>query len=359
MILKNTGYEEIAKSIRKGNRRIVVYGAGMIGQIVVPYIIETYRLHDYVDCYVDMDKRKLGTKVIIGTREYEIKHPDLLRKTSEPVVILLTNSKFSPILDYLDGMDSLADSECYIIPVIQKMEQRISIPKVINCCWFGGKEKPEFIKECMRTWKEQCPDYEIREWNENNWDVNKYEYTRQAYEKGRYGFITDIARLDILFENGGIYMDTDVKMLKPLDELLFNKGYIGLERWGNINSGGGMGAIPHHPMIQEMLDYRFKYPFVMNDGSINIETNGLYETVPFIRHGLRIDNTMQIINGMTVYPADVFHPYDYMSREEKIADNTISIHYFYGGWMDEEDRKNRANTYDKYEAVIKRMEAAV
>ena len=108
-------------------------------------------------------------------------------------------------------------------------------------------------------------------------------------------------------------------------------------------------------MIKEMLDYRLKYPFVYENGSLNIETNGLYETMPFIRHGFRVDNTLQIVNDMIVFPASVFHPYDYMSCEEKIEDNTIGIHYFYGGWMDEEDRKNRANTQDKYEAILQRI----
>ena len=209
----------------------------------------------------------------------------------------------------------------------------------------------------MESWSRLCPDYEIRRWDESNFDVSKYPFTKQAAENKKYGFITDVARLDILYQYGGIYMDTDVKLLKPFDDLLFNKGFVGVERWGNINSGGGIGAVPHHPMIREMLDYRLKYPFIFEDGTQNIETNGLYETTPFVRHGMRIDNTLQIINGMTVYPASVFHPYDYMSCEEKIEDNTISIHYFYGGWMDEEDRKNRANTQDKYEEIIKRIEA--
>lgn len=377
MNLKRAAYQELAKSIRERNSRVFIYGAGMIGQIVVPYIIDTYQLHDYVECYVDMDARKVGRSVIIGIYEYEIKPPEVLKGISPNSVILITNSKFYSVLDFLDGIQALSDVDCYIVPVMQltlagdrpgecssahltnvtgmPTEQRLSIPKKIHYCWFGEKELPDFLKECMESWNRYCPDYEVVRWDENTFDVKKYEYTRQAAEYGKWGFVSDVARLDILYQYGGIYMDTDVKLLKTLDNLLYQKGFVGVEQWGNINTGGGIGAIPHHKMIREMLDYRLEFPFVMSDGSFNIETNGLYETMPFIRHGMRIDNTLQVINDMTVYPASVFHPYNYMSCEERVEDNTVSIHYFYGGWMEEDDRGNREKTQKKYGEVIKRM----
>lgn len=355
MNLKSTDYGELARNIRKNDSRVFIYGAGMIGQIVVPYIIDTYQLHDYVDCYVDMDARKTGKSVVIGTYEYEIRLPEVLESIHPKSVVLITNSKFEPVLNFLDGIQALSDVDCYIVPMMQMIEQRPKIPKTIHYCWFGGKEIPDFLKGCMESWHKHCPDYEVVRWDEDTFDVNKYEYTRQAAEHGRWGFVTDVARLDILYRYGGIYMDTDVKLLKPLDHLLHQKGFVGVEKWGNINSGGGIGAVPHHPMVQEMLDYRLKFPFVMGDGSLNMETNGLYETTPFIRHGMRIDNTLQIINGMTVYPAGVFHPYDYMSCEEKLEDNTVSVHYFYGGWMEGGDRKSREMTQKKYENVVKQV----
>lgn len=352
MNLKNTTYLELVKKIRERNSRVFIYGAGMIGQIVVPYIINVYQLHDCVECYVDMDTHKTGKSIVIGEYEYEIRLPAVLNNIPKNSVVLVSNSNFDSVLNFLDGIPALADVDCYIVPVMQMIEQRPKIPKTIHYCWFGGKELPDFLKECMESWMKYCPDYELVRWDENTFDVSKYEYTRQAAEHSRWGFVTDVARLDILYQYGGIYMDTDVKLLKPLDNLLYQKGFVGVEQWGNINSGGGIGAIPHHKMIQEMLDYRLKFSFVMSDGSFNIETNGLYETAPFIRHGMRIDNTLQIINDMTVYPSSVFHPYDYMSCEEKVRDNTFSIHYFYGGWMQESDRKNREKTQKKYKNVI-------
>ncbi len=355
MNLKLTCYQELAQRIKENNSRIFVYGAGMIGQIVVPYLAETYQLNDHIECYVDMDRRKTGKKITIGNSEYEIRTPEVLNNVSGSVVVLVTNSKFFSVLNYLNQIDSLKDADCYIIPMMQKLEQRESIPKIIHYCWFGEKEMPPFLTECMESWKKFCPNYEIKRWDDSNYDKNKFQYTKQAAELKRYGFITDVARLDILYQYGGIYLDTDVKLLKTLNGLLFNKGFVGVERWGNVNSGGGIGAVPHHPMIKEMLDYRLTIPFAFEDGTVNIETNGLYETIPFIRHGMRIDNTLQIVNGMTVYPASVFHPFDYMSCEECIEDDSISVHYFYGGWMDEGDKKNREKTQKEYRALLKQI----
>lgn len=354
MNLKKTSYSEFAENIRERNSRIFIYGAGMIGQIVVPYIIDEYQLHDYVECYVDMDERKSGKSITIGTHEFEIRLPKTLESIPKDAVILLANSKFFPVLNFLNNVKALSDIDCYIVPMMQLAERHPMIPKRIHYCWFGGKELPNFLKECMESWSRYCPDYEVIRWDENNYDIDKYEYTRQAAAHKKWGFITDVARLDILYQYGGIYLDTDVKLLKSLDEFLCQKGFVGVEQWGNINSGGGIGAVPHHPMIREMLDYRLGFPFVMSDGSLNIETNGLYETKPFIRHGMRIDNTLQVINDMTVFPASVFHPYDYLSCEEKIKEHTVSVHYFYGGWMEEKDRENREKTQLQYKKFIER-----
>ena len=116
-----------------------------------------------------------------------------------------------------------------------------------------------------------------------------------------------------------------------------------------------MGAIPGHPMIKEMLDYRSRFHFILEDGSMNMETNGMYETVPFIRHGMKLDGSLQYINGVTVYPASVFHPYDYVSCEEKIREWTVSEHHFYGGWMNEKSFREREDTQKKYRNILKRM----
>lgn len=368
MILRNSRFSELADKIKRDKNRVIVYGAGMIGQIVVPYFIEAFGLQKYIECYVDRDENKIGKRIRCSTFEYEIRNPDCLKSLVNNLVLLITNSKFYSVIDFLDGVAELESVEAYIVPILQICELNYAkpivinklcdaqlIPKKIHYCWFGRGEIPEFLAQCMNTWKQYCPDYEIIEWNEDNYDVGRLPYAREAYEKKKYGFVSDIARLDILYENGGIYMDTDVCLMKSLDELLFQPAFVGVEKWGNINTGGLAGAMPKHPMIKEMLEYRKDFHFILKDGDINIETNGVYETVPFLRHGMKVDNTMQIINNVTVYPSSVFHPYDYMSCEDKVEEWTFSKHCFYGGWMEKSDIDNREKTQEKFKQLKDRM----
>lgn len=359
----------MARRIKEFNSRIVIYGAGMIGQIVVPYMIEKYCLQEYVDCFVDLDRRKQERRIKIGDEKVKVFSPDILREIDDRFVLLITNSNFYPVIEFLDNLQNLEQTEVYIIPIMQIYELRSAkapcitritempvIPKKIHYCWFSGRSMPEFLQDCVKTWKKLCPDYEVICWSEDNYDVKRIPYAKEAYEQQRYGFVTDAARLDLLNQYGGIYMDTDVTMLRNLDELLYQPAFVGVEKWGNINTGGCVGAVPGHPMIKEMLEYRSRFHFLLEDGSLNTETNGIYETIPLLKYGMRIDNSMQIVNGMTVYPSSVFHPYDYMSEEESIEEWTFCKHHFYGGWMGKSVLNERRNTQKKYQKILKRIE---
>lgn len=369
MIIKKARLFEAAKKIKECGKHVVVYGVGMIGQVVIPYIVKRYNLYECIDYFVDIDYRKQGQKITIGSKEYRIESPDFLHTINKNQVLFITNSKFYSVLEYLDGFLELNSTEAYIIPLMQIYELEFSnrtqiqkitkmqvIPKKIHYCWFSKKTIPPFLQECISTWREKCPDYEIIEWNEDNYDVTKFRYMKDAYENGKYGFVTDLARLDILYNQGGIYMDTDVTLYKSLDELLYQDAFVGVEKWGNINTGGGCGAVRQHPMIKELLEYRVGVDFILEDGSINIDTNGIYETIPFMKRGMRIDNTLQNIADVTIYPSSVFHPYDYVSCETKIEECTISKHHFYGGWMEKGDLNNREKTKKKYVQILNKME---
>lgn len=367
MKLKNADYDTLSKKIKSEDKRIIVYGAGMIGQIIIPHLIGNYDLINHLDCFIDADKRKKGRKISVCGNEYCITTPDYLETIGENYIILITNSKFYPIVRFLDGIENLNNIEGYIIPMMQIYELKKAesieikrksdkplIPAKIHYCWFGRGEKPNFLKKCIDSWKQCCPEYEIIEWNEDNYDVNRHNYTREAYAHKKYGFVSDFARLDILYENGGIYFDTDVTLEKNLDDLLYQEAFIGVEKWGNVNTGGGCGFVAGHPMLKEMIEYRDSFHFEMEDGSLNIETNGMYETKPFLEQGFKPCNSMQEIGGVTIYPAYINHPYDYMSCEMTKKAATISVHHFYGGWMEEDDKKNRENTQSEYIDIIVR-----
>ena len=368
MIIKNSTYSEMATYVRHSQKKIIIYGAGMIGQIVVPYLIREYMLYDAIDCFVDMDERKKGNRINIDHFSYEIHTPDYLEHHHEKRILLITNSKFIPVVRFLDGIETLNSVESYIVPIMQihKLDQVKSIsierkyrheliPRKIHYCWFGGNQIPEFLQNCIESWKEKCPDYEIIEWNENNYDINRHEYTKQAFMQKRWGFVSDIARLDILYDNGGIYLDTDVTLIQNLDALLHQEGFIGTEKWGNINTGGGCGFVAGHPMLKKMIDCRNEVPFILNDGTLNIETNGVYETRPFLDEGFKPDNSLQSVGNVTIYPSFVNHPYDYMSCKLHKRETTVSIHHFYGGWMDENDHQNRKNTQEQYQRIVDRI----
>ena len=130
----------------------------------------------------------------------------------------------------------------------------MSIPKIIHYCWFGHGEKSELMKHCMETWRKYCPDWQIIEWNEDNFDVNFCPYASKSYNEKRYGFLADVARLKIIFEHGGVYLDTDVELKCSLDELLDNEAWFGYGQETEINTGSGFGAVKGNWLVEKLLE---------------------------------------------------------------------------------------------------------
>ncbi len=372
MKLRNLSFKEFADKVKAEKKKIVVYGAGMIGQIVVPDIIQRFLLEENLYCFIDADTSKWSEKIKISGYSYEIKGiQDLIEycRKQHNIVMLVSNSQFYSVIANLDSIQELDNIEAYLVPVMQiteiknmrseppaKFSEKALIPKVIHYCWFSGKKMPDTFKRCIESWKKYCPDYEIIRWDESNYDINKNLYMKQAYENEKWGFVPDFARLDILYHYGGIYLDTDVELIRNLDDLLYQEAFCGVEKWGNINLGGCSGAIPNHPMIKKILEERKELQFVKDDGNLNLETCGVYETRPFVRAGMHVNNRTQQINDMMVYSSDYFHPYDYMSGQILMTENTFSIHHFNGGWLDDKGRKQRQKTLEQYEQILKRME---
>ena len=368
MVLKYDSLEKVKEHVKFNNFPIVIYGAGMIGQIIMPYVITSFGLLDNLLFYVDEDRRKQQHTIHVGDRDIEVKSQEILDKLPRNVVILITNSNYTGIVDMLNSIDALKENVGVIIPIILAIQARslgtdissgkaseVRIPKVINYCWFSGNPMPDYLAKCLESWKRFCPDYKIVRWDENNYDVGKNLYMKQAYEAEKWGFVPDIARLDILYNYGGLYIDTDVEIIKNIDDLLVNEAFTGVEKWGNVNMGGCSGAVPHHPMIKKMLDFRINEKFILKDGSLNLTTCGYYETMPLIHEGFSPNNTTQTIDEMTIYSSDYFQPYDYMSGETCITKNTYSIHHFNGGWIDEKNRDERLMTKDVYRTMLKSL----
>ena len=212
------------------------------------------------------------------------------------------------------------------------------IPKTIHYCWFGGNPLPELALKCIESWKKYCPDYEIIEWNEKNFDLTSNTYVKEAYEAKKWAFITDYVRLYAMVNYGGIYMDTDVEVIKPLDQFLVHEAFSGFEDPKNIPTGI-MACEKDFTLFKELLSYYDNRHFIKEDGSYDMTTNVVTITNMCLEHGLVLNNQLQTVRGFTLYPNDVFCPKSHETGEINLTENTHTIHHFSGSWISKEERK--------------------
>lgn len=204
------------------------------------------------------------------------------------------------------------------------------IPKKIHYCWFGRREKPKLAQKCIASWEKFCPDYEIIEWNEDNFDVNLNAYTKMCYEQKKYAFLTDYLRLLIINEQGGIYFDTDVEVIRSFDNLLNCSAFFGFETNQYVNTGEGFGAERGNGIVQQMIN---EYEPLL-DGQHGVVGCPHLNTAALLKYGLLQNGKQQELSGGTIYPADYFNPYDDPTGILTKTENTYSIHWYGKSWMD-------------------------
>jgi len=209
------------------------------------------------------------------------------------------------------------------------------IPKIIHYVWIGGKPLPPLAEKCMESWKKFCPDYEIQKWDETNFDVFSNRYCKEAYEAKKFAFVSDYIRLYVMVNYGGVYMDTDVELLKPLDDYLVHQAFSGFESEKGMPTGI-MACEKGFPLFHDLLfDYEDRH-FILPNGEINLTTNVHFITESCLKRGLVLNNSLQIVDGFTLYPNDVFCPKSFASGEYNVTENTVAIHHFAGSWHSEE-----------------------
>lgn len=206
------------------------------------------------------------------------------------------------------------------------------IPKVIHYCWFGRGQMPKLALKCIESWKKYCPDYEIKEWNEDNFDLDMYPYVREAYDTRKFAFVTDVVRLYALYHEGGIYMDTDVEVIKPLDSLLAYDAVSGFESETQIQTGL-MASRDGHPLFKELLDEYNGIHFVRPDGTLDTTTNVIRISNTCCKYGFRLDNTLQTIRGFTLLPKEYLCPIEHEGHKLHLTEKTLCIHHFAGSWV--------------------------
>ncbi|MBQ5979810.1 MAG: glycosyl transferase [Bacteroidales bacterium] len=213
------------------------------------------------------------------------------------------------------------------------------IPKVIHYCWFGRNPLPKMAVKCIESWKTFLPDYEIKEWNEDNFDVNIIPYTKDAYADGKYAFVSDYARFWILYHYGGVYFDTDVEVIKPMDDIIERGPFMGLEIPGEdckIAPGLGLAVEAGNPIYETILEGFEKLDYHLPDGSRNP-----YTMIPMVTDimklkGLNGFDSAQNVNGIFVYAPDYFNPLDDATGRLRKTGNTRTIHWFMKSWLPEE-----------------------
>ena len=214
------------------------------------------------------------------------------------------------------------------------------IPKKIHYCWFGKGEKPELAKQCIESWKKHLPDYEIKEWNEENFNIDSNIYCKEAYQVKKYAFVTDYVRLYALYKEGGIYMDTDVEVVKNLDVFLKHPAFSGFENNNKVPTGI-MASQKNNKWIKDLLKYYDNKQFIKEDGTYDLTTN--VETISKIsidKYGLKPNNSYQELKKQIVfYPHDWFCPKDWNTGNIIMTENTHTIHHFSGSWHSKKDKK--------------------
>lgn len=367
--LKNCTIPEFKNSVK--DKRIIVFGAGMMGQ----FSIDSLEIMDQVEFVVDNDKQKQGRVLKTDKDEFIIISIEELKGKLEALselnlaILVTPSATMKEIVEQLDSIELLDGTECYLFALLRQsfeVDNRLvfyrsdyEIPKIIHYFWVGGNPIPDNLKQYIDTWKEHCPDYEIIQWNENNYDFSKNSYMKEAYEAKQWAFAPDYARLDVIYNEGGIYFDTDVELLRSPDPLRYCKAFFGFTDSVHIGIGIGFGAIPRMDIIKDMRDYYEDKSFYNSDGTININPSVFYQNPIFKRYGFIVNNNKyQTKDGIVIYPNEVMSPYgcnNYSGRLPEIRESTISIHHNQGSWIAEdkkESKRRQSSLFSRIEGVV-------
>lgn len=366
MELVNFSIQDIVREYKTG-KTIIGFGAGKALDSFCDGFPD-YQVERFFSAIADNDVRLSGTmrktkssKIPVYTIE------ELVSQFSNVDIIIITTQYLQSIYEQLKSFHQLhetkvvfygflidnyfdwklanGDMDCDIV----KMDG-IHIPKVIHYCWFGKSKIPDRYREWMKSWKHFCPDYEIVEWNENNYDVYKNEYMAEAYASKKWGFVPDYARLDIIYQHGGIYLDTDVEIIQNYDSLLCQSAFCGFQDY-NVALGLGFGAVAKNTYILAMREAYVGRHFRKDDGSYDLTASPVLQTNTLAAHGLQRTGHFQKLGDLAVYPKVFFSPMNHYNRKIRRNHNTFSIHHFDGSWVGKKEKDEWMRLGNIYERI--------
>lgn len=340
-------------------RRVVCFGTS---KYVATFSQKTGNLQwmEHIDCFVDNNTDLHGKDVSYGEKKWKVYSPDYLRK-AEDTILLITpgiNRNILEIAKQLQAMNLPEEMECYSLCMVERyaeydntavdtysLSKNYNIEKIIHCCWFSREEKPAEYQKCIDSWKIYCPDYEIKEWNSDNYDIEKNKYVKQAYEKKAWAYVSDYARLDVVYHYGGIYLDMDVEVLKNLDFFLKYKSFFSFYAGGYVDLGSGFGAIKNMNLIKELLNEYENIDFFKGVGKPDLK-----KIIPqparllpvFESWGYKKNMKSQIIDDIAILSPDYFKVIDDTGHEYRgLKGSEYAIHWHHAGWFDEQALKER------------------
>ncbi len=336
----------LSRVLSQENKRFIACGAGR----KLNQLCKMYGLEKRISFILDNDKTKQGKMARINGRDipvYGYEYINSYRIKKDDVVIISTIF-MARVIEQLSTIENLKFTEVYAIPFIQdncSSEEIVftrgesKIPKTIHYCWFGNSGIPDIQKKYIEGWHKLCPDYEIKEWNESNYDVTQNAYMYEAYKNKKWGFVPDYARLDIIYQNGGIYLDTDVEIIRPFDDMLNDEAFIGFGSYSVVTIGAGFGSVPQNSMIGELRDYYDNVHFELKDGNLDMRPCTDHQAPILCKWGVEMNNKQQKVNGMMIYPMEVMNPLGLLCAVDKTSKHTHSVHRVTGSWESSQNMK--------------------
>ena len=324
------------------NNSIYLFGVGIQGKRWM-YVLEDWNLNHAIAGFIDNDCNKWGIEIKGDKKNYKVYSLSEI-KNKEDVSVFVTSIHYKEICEQLEVesnndswrvivADKIAEKQMQVSDyeaVIKESDQEL-IPRIIHYAWFGG-EMPDVYKRNIDEWQKMCPDFEFKFWNEKNYDVTKNRYMLEAYEAKKWGFVPDYLRLDVVYNQGGIYLDTDIQILKNLKELLYQKAFGCIDCTLTLNLGSGFGAVPKSEMIKTLMDDYEKARFIREDGTIDNTSCNSRNYMLIRKMGFLLGDNQQKVMDMNIYPM-IFQGACSHTKTIRKTDKTFWIHYENMSWL--------------------------
>lgn len=354
------------------DKKLVCFGAGRMLQ----HFADRFGQGEFAKkilLIVDNDKEKQNTSIKLYGQSIDIISIEKFCSdyhVEDYIVMICLNDAVS-VYEQLQRIDRLKEAECCIAVFVMgktnetdernrrypsnlRAYDKIKIPKVIHYCWFGDMEIPEQNKKWMDSWRKYCPDYEIVEWNEGNYDISKNPYMYEAYRAKKWAFVSDYVELDIVYQYGGVYLDTDVEIVRNLDELLYQDAFAGVDGSKCINLGLGFGAVPGFKLIKGLMDEYGNRSFYSADGTVNITAAPTLQIPFFQKLGYVNNGEYQTIENLSVYPEKVLSGKCNYTGAISPTRDTFLIHHYDGSWNNDEKRMRVKKLHTLYKELCDR-----